>query len=187
LREFGIGDEINFSKIELFAQIKTERNGLSFNFSDEGFGVSKLFQLIIQILNTSNNSYVDVVNIYNPSVLLLEEPESGLHPALQSKLAEFFFEAYQLFNIQFIIETHSEYLIRKLQTMTADTNCNLTPKHTQMYYFYNPDSVPEGEQQVYPINIEEDGSMTRPFGKGFYDESTNLNIALYNYSKVNKN
>jgi hypothetical protein len=71
--------------------------------------------------------------------------------------------------------------------MTADTNCNLTPKHTQMYYFYHPDSVPEGEQQVYPINIEEDGSMTRPFGKGFYDESTNLNIALYNYSKVNKN
>jgi predicted ATPase len=48
-------------------------------------------------------------------VLLIEEPESNLHPALQSKLAVFFVELANKYNKQIIIETHSEYIIRKIQ------------------------------------------------------------------------
>ena len=107
-----------------------------------------------------------------------------------------FVEAAHIFKIQFIIETHSEYLIRRLQVLTAntytETNKNnewseLETTDTQLYYFYQADAVPEGEEQVYKINIEEDGALTKNFGKGFFDESSNLNIALYNFTSANKN
>ena len=51
--------------------------------------------------------------------MLIEEPETHLHPKYQSMLAEMFLDAYTTYNIQFVIETHSEYLIRKFQTFVA--------------------------------------------------------------------
>ena len=107
-----------------------------------------------------------------------------------------FVEAAKKFNIQFVIETHSEYLIRRLQVLTANTytvaNKNenwveLKTTDTQLYYFYQADAVPEGEEQVYKIHIEEDGALTKNFGRGFFDESSKWNIALYSYTKANKN
>ncbi len=52
-------------------------------------------------------------------MVLLEEPESNLHPNLQSKLADFLIDASDRFGIKWVIETHSEYFIRKLQYWTA--------------------------------------------------------------------
>ena len=56
-----------------------------------------------------------------------------------------------------------------------------------MYYFHNPEQIPEGEPHVYPINILPDGALSKNFGKGFFDEAANLNIALYNYTKEQHN
>ncbi|MBD0258378.1 MAG: AAA family ATPase, partial [Cytophagales bacterium] len=52
---------------------------------------------------------------YNPTLLLIEEPESHLHPKLQADLADFFAAASSRYNLQFAIETHSEYFIHKLR------------------------------------------------------------------------
>jgi predicted ATPase len=187
LVKFNIGEKIILDKDEQVVRIKIEKNNNLINVADEGFGVSKLVPLLIKIANISIGSTNPFDDVYRPSILILEEPEIGLHPALQSKLMEMFFDAFQLFNIQIIIETHSEYLIRKLQVMTADSQNKCTSDHSQIYYFYHPNDIPEGESQVFPINIENDGSLSRAFGRGFYDESTNLNIALYNISKINRN
>ena len=161
--------------------------------ADMGYGVSQLLPLILQIvLAAIENKNYEISN----AKLFVEEPEANLHPALQSKLADMFVEAAKKFNIQFVIETHSEYLIRRLQVLTANTytvaNKNenwveLKTTDTQLYYFYQADAVPEGEEQVYKINIEEDGALTKNFGRGFFDESSKWNIALYSYTKANKN
>ncbi len=88
-------------------------------------------------------------------------------------------------NIQFIIETHSEYLIRKLQYLTAKEKAK--PTDTVIYYFYHPDKVLVGEDQVKKIYINDDGSLTDDFGSGFFDESDKIAISLWNITKSRKN
>ena len=137
-----------------------------------------------------------ILNKDDKKILLLEEPEVGLHPAYQSKLAEVIAKYAKLYSMQFIIETHSEYFIRKLQLLVANT-CSvinkktelpmLLPEDVQIYYFYPPDQIEEGKVQVYPINIHLDGCLSENFGDGFFDHSSKLNILLFQYSSVSKN
>jgi predicted ATPase len=167
------------SQVEDIQFILIEGYGFSVKISNErslyqvGYGITQLLPIILQVALLEN------------SVFIIEEPESNLHPALQSKLADFFIEASKTFNTQFIIETHSEYLIRKLQYLTAKKE--IKPRDTQLYYFYPPNEVPEGEKQVYPINIQEDGSLTKNFGKGFFDEAGILDLLLYQMTKTRNN
>ena len=117
---------------------------------------------------------------YHPSIIVIEEPESNLHPNFQSKLADMLVEASRKFNIQFIIETHSEYLIRKLQFLTATGE--IKPEMTQIYYFHHPERIPEGEgeAQIRKINIEKNGALSKNFGPGFFDEASTLFFLLNN-------
>ena len=78
--------------------------------------------------------------------VIIEEPEINLHPAFQSKLADMFVEAAKVFNIQFIIETHSEYLIRRLQYLTAKKD--IKTDDTVIYYFTHPEQLKKGEEQI---------------------------------------
>lgn len=207
LQDFNVGAKIEFDeteegRIKVFITQQFLGQEKSILVSDLGYGVSQLLPIILAIgLHAFKNAspYFQESNhgsIYSLSnILCIEEPETNLHPALQSKLADMFIEASEEFNIQFIIETHSEYLIRRLQVLTANTYLQtknpdlheLKVENTQIYYLYPPDAVPEGEEQVNKINIEKDGALTKNFGKGFFDESSNLNVALYAFSKTAKN
>jgi len=113
-----------------------------------------------------------------PNVQMCEEPETNLHPKLQSSLADIFVNATkrQLYKNMFIIETHSEYLIRKLQYLTAKGT--LKPEDVIIYYFNHPDNIPEGEKHIKKITIKNDGSLSDDFGKGFYDEATTWKFEL---------
>jgi predicted ATPase len=119
--------------------------------------------------------------LFDYRTILIEEPETNLHPNFQSKLAELFVDASNKFNIQFIIETHSEYLIRKLQILTAMDV--LKQEDSKIYYFYEPDKVPDDETQVKKISILSNGKLSTKFGKGFFDEADNIAIDLFNISK----
>ena len=111
--------------------------------------------------------------------ICIEEPEIHLHPKYQSLLADMFVEAYQKYNIHFIIETHSEYLIRKLQTMVASKNNELGSGDVSIYYIASNDEC-DGVDKVRKINIMEDGRLSSPFGTGFFDEADNLAMELLN-------
>jgi hypothetical protein len=151
------------------------KDGKKLNLADLGYGISQLLPILLRIvLSLNENNFKETSS---SSILIIEEPETNLHPALQSKLAEMFIDCYKNYNIQFILETHSEYLIRKLQYLTAKKE--IRPEDTQIYYFYPPDDVPEGENQMYPINILEDGSLDKNFGKGFFDEADNIALELF--------
>ena len=141
---------------------------------EQGTGVSQIIYILLNI----------VLNPEKGKVFLIEEPEANLHPKFQSLLADMFIDAAKTFNIQFIIETHSEYFIRKMQYLTAKKE--VSPTDTNIYYFHDPENIPAGEPQVKKIEILEDGSLSSDFGPGFFDEAANWELELLRL-KNNKN
>lgn len=77
--------------------------------TDVGFGVSQILPVI-------------TLCYYAPegSTILIEQPEIHLHPKVQAGLADVFIHATKTRNIQIILESHSEHLLRRLQRRTAE-------------------------------------------------------------------
>ena len=107
---------------------------------------------------------------YFPTIAF-EEPELSLHPKLQSKLAEIFYDAHINYGIDFIIETHSEYLVRKTQVIVANIEEGKSNPFNVVY-------VPAGDKP-YNMNYLNDGRFAKPFGSGFFDEADNLAMELF--------
>jgi predicted ATPase len=164
--------EYNIAKLEYINQ-----EDQIINYVDEGHGIAHITMLChsLFVLGQKENNYT----------IMVEEPEIGLHPSLQSKLADIFCLAIKN-GVQLVIETHSEYLVRKLQYLTAKNN--ITTGDVSIYYFNLPEeSEIKSAERCYNIKIKEDGTLTRNFGNGFYDEANNISLELFfeRFSKSN--
>ena len=174
VKAFGVGDRVAIEYTTdgigvLVRLFKNTEDKIGRSLVDEGFGITKLIVTLINIeLAILSKPKHEVVT------LAIEEPENHLHPRYQSLLAEMFADAYKNYGIHFIVETHSEYMVRKLQTLVAKKE--LTPDEVSLQYLYSPDieQRPKGEPQVKNIPIREDGILKEPFGPGFLDEADNL-------------
>ena len=91
------------------------------------------------------------------------------------ELEEFYTPTHQL-----IVETHSEYLIRRLQYLVATGVAS--PEDVAIYYL-GPD--PSAEDYIKRITIAPSGKLSESFGPGFTDEATNLMIDLYKQTHQN--
>jgi predicted ATPase len=102
-------------------EIVVHRDGVAANLRDVGIGISQVLPVI-------------VLAYFVPSgaTILLEEPEIHLHPLAQSVLAELFVEVSNKRGVQFIVETHSEHLFRRLQTLVAKEQ--LSVKKCRLYF-----------------------------------------------------
>lgn len=97
--------------------------------TDVGFGVSQLLPVIVE-------------SFYVPrrSIVIFEQPEIHLHPKVQADLADLFIdaiharEAGEPRNCQFIVESHSEHFLRRLQRRIAEKQ--LTPEQTALYFVH---------------------------------------------------
>ena len=196
IKEFGIGDSITLSTDEegLGVQIRLHNTAEDKGrvLADEGYGITSILSVLLQIETAILSAKGERVNRhyglslldkyndndfhYEINTIAIEEPEIHLHPSYQSKLAEMFAEAYVKYNIQFLIETHSEYLIRKLQILGA--NKTISPESISILYVYNPKEKPGYEPLVKKIMIREDGVLEGTFGKGFFDEADRLSLSL---------
>lgn len=192
LKAFKIGKKISVNytlKYQLISVSVVTFEGTKRDLVDFGYGIKQLILILIQIsvLAEKNKRTIEdydeegeyMYDFYKPSMLLVEEPETNLHPKWQSLLADMFVEANQKFNIQFIIETHSEYLIRKFQTLVAKNN--IKGENVKIFYLRSPQNLSDNKKQIETLNIEEDGSIDyHVFDKGFFDESYNLEFGLLN-------
>lgn len=177
---FGIGDSIKIKRVENRIWINIKKGKRIINLEDLGFGASRIIPLIVNICMLGHDSEF-FPGFKDGRILLIEEPELGLHPKNQSLLADFLIDLKKIINVQIIVETHSEYLIRKLQVLVAEEK--IMCSDVQLYYLHHPDNLPKGENQMTKINIYQDGSLSKNFGVGFFDEATNLNIALYGFTR----
>lgn len=148
--------------------------------ADVGFGITQLMSILLSIV--TNIKYcvpnLNDEDYYGPepqppyTIIAIEEPENHLHPAYQSLLADMFYEAWEKYGIMFIVETHSEYLIRKTQVLTSKkqyTNQESLYKNSPFKVYYIPKN-----DKPYEMIYRKDGNFENDFGTGFYDEAANL-------------
>lgn len=149
---------------------------------DLGFGISQIIAILLRISVTVENQSDDSLQDWVPSIMIIEEPETNLHPNLQSKLLDIIAEAAKAYHIRFIIETHSPYIIRRLQYHRLKNT--LTEDDVEIYYF---DPVDESNSKVKSIKITKDGLLDPNFGDGFLDEETQQKIHLMSLKTKNLN
>lgn len=115
-------------------------------------------------------------------LILVEEPEQNLHPALQSLLADLFKDVVEISEgrIKFLIETHSEYLIRSTQVIVAKeakknnwSDNDLHKNNPFRVYYFPKEGLP------YDMRYMINGRFAEKFGSGFFDEASNLAFEIF--------
>lgn len=167
-----IGEKLKIKLLEGEAYSCLVRsNKIDVPLADKGMGSIQAMLLILRIATIIHKQQ----RYGGQYTLIIEEPELNLHPALQSKLCEMFYDAYKNYGIKFIIETHSEYIIRRSQLFVKELkNFDANPFAT--IYF---DKDITKEEFVWNMKYREDGKFANEFGSGFFDESTNLAFDLF--------
>ena len=189
---FDIGENYKIKPIEgLASKIEIQENGDWINLVDKGFGAGQIFTILLRIadvINQGNSRRHNRIGRRNRStnpIILIEEPEANLHPKLQSLLAELFLETWKEFGIQFIVETHSEYIIRKSQLLFVDYSNSDGSLFPAMRIQHNPFVVYYFDKEgPYEMKYKNDGSFNKQFGEGFLDVVDD--IALEIFLKNNK-
>lgn len=172
LETFEIGSSLHVNTVgpNLY-EAYVERGGEKRYLADLGSGSAQLVPLIINFATQQ------------ASLVVVEEPEANLHPNLQAKLADFCVEMMKR-GIQVVIETHSEYLTRRLQYLVARGKCE--PDHAGILYLRNDEDIgAEGASKVQEITIDGYGQLSEPFGPGFFDQATDLMMDLFKYGQKN--
>ena len=181
MNEFDIGSDFRIKSFEgMASQIEIHFEDEWYNIVDKGFGAGQIFSILLKIalsINLKENELRTITKKlrrkgFDEFLLthIMEEPEANLHPALQSKLADLFYEAYKEFDIKFILETHSEYILRKSQIHVKELNQQddkLDKLPFGVFYF-------DKESGPYKMEYRKDGKFINEFGSGFFDVSTNL-------------
>ena len=91
------------------AIVKTSSSVATTSLTDVGFGVSQVLPVLVLLYYVPEGSTV-----------LLEQPEIHLHPAVQSDLADVMLNVADVRNVQIVVESHSEHLMRRLQRRVAE-------------------------------------------------------------------
>ena len=98
--------------------------GVESSLADVGFGVSQVLPVVTMLLSVPEGS-----------IILLEQPELHLHPNAQAALADFMLYAAEARNLQLIVESHSEHIVRRFQRRIAEEGSAFaTPEKIKMYY-----------------------------------------------------
>lgn len=147
--------------------------------ADKGMGS---IQLVILLLRLAT-----LIRKYKGQnlTILLEEPEQNLHPVIQSMLADLIFEVSQEFSVRFIIETHSEYLVRHSQVIAAkqiyeegvllgDVNESI-----KVYYISQ-------ERGVVDMLFLDNAKFKDFFDEGFFDQAAREALTISRLERVNR-
>jgi hypothetical protein len=144
---------------DIIHQIVVKQNSLDLDITDVGFGVSQVLPVIIQGFLSQENS-----------ITLVEQPEIHLHPKMQADLADLFIDIairknakkIEIANKYLIIETHSEYLLKRLRRRISENK--ISADHVAIYYIETQEETKNAI--IKKIDIQSKGAFDWP--KDFY-------------------
>jgi predicted ATPase len=108
IHEFEI-EEIGSGANLYRALVKRDAKSTEVLLTDVGFGVSQILPALVLLYYVPEGS-----------TILMEQPEIHLHPSVQSGLADVILTVAKTRNLQVIVESHSEHLLRRFQRRIAD-------------------------------------------------------------------
>ena len=143
--------------------VQKSPNSAEVLITDVGFGVSQVLPIL-------------VLCYYAPkgATLIFEQPEIHLHPSVQAGLADIFIEVIKTRNIQIIIESHSEHLLRRLQRRIAEEKDGFTNDDAALYFCKMDD---QGDSELVPLEIDTYGNICN-YPDGFFGDEMGDLVAM---------
>jgi predicted ATPase len=156
VKEFGLGETLYVGD--------QDRYGVAFtidrrDLTSVGTGVSQILPVMVLCLKALPGQLV-----------LLEQPELHLNPALQQKLADFFLAMVRS-GRQLIVETHSEYVVTRLRLRVAEDEKDEV-RNLFNIVFTEQDEKRQTNFRV--LDVDESGALgVDDWPVGFFDQAGN--------------
>jgi len=132
---------------------KRRGNEVDVALSDVGYGVSQLLPFVVQCLAGESQ------------IITIEQPEVHIHPRLQADLGDLLAAAiHRPRNHRFIIETHSEHLVLRMQRLIREQK--LRPDDVSIIYVSRSDKGSSAKR----LHLDEDGDFIDEWPGGFFPE-----------------
>lgn len=159
-----IGDAfstIDLGRLGLQLSVRQPDLNIDLDLTSVGTGVSQILPVLVMCLQAPPGS-----------LLLIEQPELHLNPAVQQRLADFLLSVVAS-GRQLIVETHSDYLVTRLRRRTAEDLTGVVRDRIALVFAERED----GATTYTAVKPAADGSMTN-WPQGFFDESAEDSKAL---------
>jgi len=144
-------------------QILVSLVGPAANLLDVGYGVSQALPIVVQSILAQQRPH--------PTQLLLQQPEVHLHPRGQAALGSFFSRLVARTKMEFVVETHSDYLVDRVRQEVARG----TIAHDKvLILFFDKKGI---ETTVDQLHLDERGNVVdapSSYRQFFLEEETNL-------------
>jgi predicted ATPase len=156
LVKLGLADEAKATdrgRLGIGLTVSPVGSGKDVDLTSVGVGVSQVLPVLLLCLLARRGS-----------VVLMEQPELHLHPAMQLRLADFLLACAKS-GRQIIIETHSEHLVNRLRFHVAQDETNATSDYVQLLFAEQENGVTSYRtSQINPL-----GGLSEDWPRGFLD------------------
>ena len=170
IRKFQIAENISLVRLEHIYRFRLsklnhdETRENTIGIKDIGFGNQQILTMLLYIT-------LQIDELDDDKYIVIEEPEANLHPDRQVDLVDMLINYQNAFGVKFLLETHSENILRRYQILIAKGK--LRSDELKIVFFRK-----KGKSEI--ININDYGQITVPFGKHFYNKSSKQKLDLMN-------
>lgn len=179
MKTFGIGHDFCVEPLmagDVYKLTIEDEDGTKLPLADKGMGA---IQMMILLLRLATIIHIAKSNRSVATTVVIEEPEQNLHPKMQSLLADLLesIATSNEYKVKFIIETHSEYLIRKSQVLVANANF-VDDKDIEENCPFTVYYLPADAGAPYQMHYKTTGGFVEKFGTGFFDAATESDMVI---------
>jgi predicted ATPase len=163
MQELGAAEGVSVTSGRFGIELKIKPKGLSreVDLTAVGVGVSQVLPVVVLALLAEPGS-----------ILLLEQPELHLHPAMQQQLADFLI-ACSATGRQVLLETHSDHLVSRIRRRIAEDETNDLLNRTALIYAERTD----GRTTYRRVTPSEYGTI-EDWPRGFFDQAASESQAI---------
>ena len=162
-------DKVN----DIIHKISVTQDAVKLELTDVGFGISQVLPILVQAYLSPEDS-----------LTIIEQPEIHLHPNMQAWLTDALIFIALKEKKRFLIETHSDALIRRIRLRIVDEKSELTENDVRIYHLERNKS--ESCTKINQIPISDDGDIIWPTGFMDVEIQDTLNIQKLKIEKSYK-
>ncbi len=154
-------------------QVKV-RTGSHANIMDVGYGVGQSLPILVDIFAAEHLDRPGLFTRGGPRAYLLQQPEVHLHPRGQAELASLFVRSFRQTGNRFLIETHSDYIMDRVQILVRKKE--IEPEDVSILYF----APTRSGVLIHNLRVDEDGNLQdAPVGfREFFDIETDRLLGI---------